>query len=65
MFKDQALKKIAEMGHEVDAKDERTQNSESRRIEEIPIVIRKTAGSEREILEKGMAIFDMVYASKT
>ncbi len=64
-FKDKALKKIAEIVHELDVKDERFHNPESRGIEEILIGIRKTARNDKEILEKGMAIFDMLYASKT
>ncbi len=63
-FKDKTLKKMAEIVHELDVKDERFHNSESRGIEEILIGIRKTATNDKEILEKGMAIFDMLYASK-
>lgn len=64
-FKDKALKKMAEIVHELDVKDDRFHNPESRGIEEILIGIRKTARSDKEILEKGMALFDMVYSSKT
>jgi hypothetical protein len=64
-FKDKTLKKIAEIVHELDVKDERFRSPESRGIEEILIGIRKTGRSDKEILEKGMAIFDMLYESKT
>ncbi len=63
-FKDKTLKKMAEIVHELDVKDDRFQNPESRGIEEILTGIRKTARSDKEILEKGMAIFDMLYTSK-
>jgi hypothetical protein len=64
-FKDKALKEIAEIVHELDVKDDRFHNLESRGIEEILTGIRKTAKDDVEILERGMAIFDMLYASKT
>lgn len=64
-FKDKILKKISEIVHELDVKDEKFRNPESRGIEEILIGIRKTARNDIEILQKGMAIFDMLYSSKT
>ena len=64
-LKDKSLKKIAEIIHELDIKDEKYKNSEAKGIEEILIGIRKTAKDDAEILEKGMAVFEMLYASKS
>jgi len=63
-IKERALKKIAELVHELDIKDEKYKNSETKGIEDILMGIRKTAKDDMEILEKGMTVFDMLYASK-
>ncbi len=59
-----ALKKIAEIVHELDIKDEKYKNADSKGIEDILIGIRKTVKDDAEILEKGMNVFEMFYASK-
>lgn len=64
-FKNKPLQKIAAIVHELDIKDEKQKNSESSGIEEILIGIRKTAQNDEEALEKGVAVFEMLYASKT
>lgn len=64
-FKNKPLQKIAAIVHELDIKDERQKNSESSGIEEILTGIRKTAKNDEEALEKGIAVFEMLYASKT
>ncbi len=64
-LKEKALKKIAEIVHELDVKDDKYRNPESRGIEEILVGIRKTAKDDNEALEKGIAVFEMLYASKT
>lgn len=64
-FKDKAIKRIAEIVHEIDLKDEKYHNPEENGIEEILTGIRKTAKSDADALEKGMAVFEMLYASKT
>jgi hypothetical protein len=64
-LKTEPLMKIASIVHELDLKDEKKKNAESRGIEEILKGIRKTAGSDEEAIEKGMAVFEMLYASKT
>jgi hypothetical protein len=64
-LKAKPLLKIASIVHELDMKDEKQKNFESRGIEEILTGIRKTAGSDEEAIEKGMAVFEMLYASKT
>ena len=63
-FGDKALKKIAEIVHQLDIKDESFHNPESRGIEAVLSGIRRTAKTDKEALEKGMAIFEMLYASK-
>ena len=64
-LKDKALKKIAEIVHEIDIKDGKYENSDARGIEDILVGIRKTIKNDLEALEKGMAVFEMLYASKT
>jgi len=64
-FKNKPLQKIAAIVHELDIKDERQKNSESSGIEEILTGIRKTVKNDEEALEKGIAIFEMLYVSKT
>lgn len=59
------LKKIAEIVHELDIKDGRYANPATEGIEDILTGIRKTSKSDMEALEKGMAVFEMLYASKT
>lgn len=64
-IKDKALKKIAEIVHELDIKDDKFSNSEAKGIEHILSGIRKTAKDDYESLEKGMAVFEMFYQSIT
>lgn len=64
-IKDKVVKKIAEIIHELDVKDEKFKTDEARGIEGLLIGIRKTAKSDAEALEKGMEVFEMLYASKT
>ena len=64
-LKAKLLPKIAEIVHELDMKDGKYENPENAGLEEILAGIRKTAGEDADALEKGMALFDMLYASKT
>ncbi|MBI3353358.1 MAG: chromate resistance protein [Nitrospirae bacterium] len=64
-IKDKGLKKIAEIVHELDMKDSKYTSNEAMGIEGIIIGITKTAKDDANALEKGMAIFEMLYASKT
>jgi len=64
-IKDRGVKRIAEVVHDLDVKDEKYNNPETSGVEEILTGIRKTENSDAEALEKGMAVFDMLYASKT
>jgi hypothetical protein len=62
--KDKTLKKIAEIVHELDLKDDKFRTPEAKGIEDILSGIRKTVKDDREALEKGMTIFEMLYISK-
>lgn len=64
-LKQRPLKKIAEIVHELDMKDGRYKAPEASGIEELLTGIRKTAKSDAVSLEKGMAVFEMLYASKS
>jgi len=62
-LKSKALKNIAEIVHELDIKDDRHKKPEAKGVEEILIGIRKTAKDDRQALEQGMVVFEMLYAS--
>jgi hypothetical protein len=64
-LKDKALKKMAQIVHEIDLKDEKYPAPEAQGIEELLKGIRKTGKADGEILEKGMALFELLYASIT
>jgi len=64
-LRDKALKKIAEMVHELDIKDEKYKSPEAKGVEEILTGLRKSSKNDTELLEKGMAVFEMLYVSKT
>jgi hypothetical protein len=63
-IKDKTVRKIVEIVHDLDVKDEKYGAPEARGIEEILAGIRKTATSDNDALEKGMAVFNALYASK-
>ncbi|MGC2063494.1 MAG: chromate resistance protein ChrB domain-containing protein [Thermodesulfovibrionales bacterium] len=63
-IKDKAVKKMAEIVHDLDTKDEKYGADEAKGIEEILSGIRKTAKDDRDALERGMAIFEMLYSAK-
>lgn len=64
-LKQRPLKKIAELVHELDIKDGRYKAPEASGVEELLTGIRKTAKNDAEALEKGMAVFEMLYAGKS
>ena len=64
-IKDKALKKMAEIVHELDMKDDKFGNAESKGIEHILSGIRKTVKDDHKALEKGIAVFEMFYQSIT
>ena len=63
-FKDKTLKKMAEIIHDLDTKDDKYKSAEAKGLEDILIGIRKTAKDDRDALEKGMQVFEMLYMSK-
>jgi hypothetical protein len=64
-IKDKAVRRIAEVVHDLDIKDEKYNNPETSGVEEILTGIRKADNTDETTLEKGMAVFDMLYVSKT
>jgi len=63
-LKDKLLKKIAEIVHDLDVKDGKYGATEAKGLEDILTGIRKTAKDDRDALEKGMQVFEMLYVSK-
>ena len=63
-LKDKALRKIAEIVHDLDMKDEKYNAAEAKGLEDILTGIRMTAKDDADALEKGMQIFEMLYMSK-
>lgn len=64
-LKGKPLRAIAEIVHELDMKDDKFAHPEARGIEDILSGIRKTARRDEEMLEKGVEVFEMLYASKS
>jgi len=63
--RDKAVRKIAEIVHDLDVKDDKYGNPEATGVEEILMGIRKTAKNDGDALERGMAVFEMLYQAKT
>jgi hypothetical protein len=63
-LEDKTIKKMAEIVHDLDTKDEKYNSKEARGLEDILIGIRKTAEDDRDALEKGMQVFEMLYMAK-
>jgi hypothetical protein len=64
-IKDKAVKKMAEVVHDLDVKDEKYGKPETTGVEDILAGIRKTAKSDTDGLERGMTAFEMLYQSKS
>jgi hypothetical protein len=64
-IKDKAVRKIAELVHDLDVKDDKYKNAEAAGIEDILTGIRKTAKNDADALERGMAVFEMMYQSRS
>jgi hypothetical protein len=64
-IKDKAVKKIAEIVHDLDVKDDKYGHPDAAGVEDILIGIRKTAKNDADGLERGMAAFEMLYQSKS
>lgn len=63
-IKDKVARKIAEIVHDLDVKDDKYADTGSSGVEDILIGIRKTAKDDKDALERGMAIFEMLYQSR-
>jgi hypothetical protein len=63
-LKDKAVRKIAEVVHELDIKDDKYRNPGAAGLEEILSGLRKAVKDDTELLEKGMTVFEMLYQSK-
>jgi hypothetical protein len=64
-LKDKILRKMAEIVHDLDMKDDKYKAGEAKGLEDILSGIRKSVKDDAEALAKGMAVFEMLYASKT
>lgn len=64
-LKDRVIRKIGEIVHELDIKDGKYTTPEAMGIEEILSGIRKVEQDDLRALEKGMAVFEMLYQSRT
>lgn len=64
-IKDKAVRKIAEIVHDLDVKDDKYGKPEATGVEDILTGIRKTAKNDADGLERGIAAFEMLYQSKS
>ncbi len=64
-IKDKAVRKIAEIVHDLDVRDEKYGNPEAAGVEALLTGIRKTAKNDSDALERGMTVFEMMYQAKT
>ncbi|MBI5640387.1 MAG: chromate resistance protein [Nitrospirae bacterium] len=64
-LRDKAVRRIAEVVHELDIKDDKYRNPETRGLEDILSGLRKSVKDDMKLLEKGMAVFEMLYVSKS
>jgi hypothetical protein len=64
-LKDKALGVMAEIVHQLDLQDEKYQNPAAEGLREILDGIRKTVKDDHKALEKGMSIFEMLYAANS
>jgi len=64
-LKEKRLKKIADIVHDLDMKDDKYSSAEAKGLEDILSGIRKSSPDDKEALEKGMAIFEMLYVALT
>jgi hypothetical protein len=62
-LKDPALMKIVEIVHDLDMKDDRYGRAEAAGVEEILEGVRRTGSGDADALERGMAVFEMLYAA--
>lgn len=63
--KNKVVRKMAELVHELDVKDGKYDNPDSQGIEGILTGIRKSSKTDQEALQRGINVFEMLYASKS
>ena len=63
-IKDKAVRRIAEIVHDLDVRDEKYGNPEAAGVEAVLTGIRKMAKNDSEALEHGMAVFEMMYQAR-
>ena len=63
--KDKTVRKMAEIIHDLDMKDDKYRSAEAKGLEDILIGIRKAAKDDADALERGMTVFEMLYVSKS
>jgi hypothetical protein len=64
-LKDHALAKIVEIVHDLDVRAERFRRAEAAGVKEILEGVRRTASDDADALERGMAVFEMLYAANS
>ena len=64
-LKDKILRKMAEIIHDLDMRDDKYKAAEAKGLEDILAGVKKSAKDDSDALEKGMTVFEMLYASKT
>ena len=64
-LKGSPLKKLAELVHDLDLKDDKYGAAEAMGVEKILTAIRKTSTDDQQTLRRGMEIFEMLYVSQT
>jgi len=64
-LKDKILKKMAEIVHDLDVRDDKYRAAEAKGLEDILSGIRKSSKDDAEALEKGIGVFEMIYVSKS
>ena len=64
-LKEPALARIVEIVHDLDVRDDRFRRAEAAGVEEILEGVRRTASGDTDALERGAAVFEMLYAAKS
>lgn len=64
-IRDKAVRSIAEIVHDLDIKDDKYEHAETAGVEDILTGIRKSATDDGDALERGMAVFELLYQSRT
>lgn len=62
-IKDRAVRKVAEIVHDLDIRDDRYRHPEAKGIEAVLTGLRGTIVNDAQLLEQGMSVFEMLYRS--